>query len=116
MEDFSVEHKERWNWTAMIMQPQWITQDVIEAVTEKVEKKLGRTVRDVRFDHFHEGRAAQIMHLGPYIDEGPTIEALHSFIAEQSLSRQGHHHEIYLTDPRRSKPERMKTIIRQPVR
>jgi hypothetical protein len=70
---------------------------------------------EVRFERFSEGRAAQIMHVGPYAAEGPTIERLHCFIAEQGLKLRGRHHEIYLGDPRRSAPEKLRTIIRHPV-
>jgi hypothetical protein len=69
----------------------------------------------VRLERFSEGRAAQVMHIGPYATEGPTIQRLHAFIAEQGCERAGKHHEIYLSDPRRSAPEKMKTIVRQPV-
>jgi len=69
----------------------------------------------VRLERFAEGPAAQVMHVGPYSTEGPTIERLHAFIAEQGGERSGKHHEIYLSDPRRSAPEKLKTIIRQPI-
>jgi hypothetical protein len=69
----------------------------------------------VRFEHVAEGRCAQVLHRGPYADEGPTLAALHAFIAEQGYALTGTHHEIYLGDPRRTAPERLRTIIRQPV-
>jgi hypothetical protein len=69
----------------------------------------------VRFERFAEGAAAQVMYVGPYQDEGPTIAALHAFIAEQRSTAVGRHHETYLRDPRRSAPEKLRTVIRQPV-
>ena len=69
----------------------------------------------VKLEVFNEGLSAQIMHVGPYSEEGPTIARLHTFIAENSYRMRGLHHEIYLSDPRRTAPERWRTIIRQPV-
>ncbi len=113
--DFSMTNRKPWKWTAMIMQPEWVTREVIDSDREKVEKKLQRSLADIRFETFDEGRAAQIMHIGPYSDEPPTIAALHRFINDHSLTLGGKHHEVYLSDPRRGKPERLKTILRQPV-
>jgi len=70
----------------------------------------------MRFECFLEGLSAQIMHIGPYSAEGPTIEKLHAFIKKKGYELRGRHHEIYVSDPRRSKPERLKTIIRQPMK
>ncbi len=70
----------------------------------------------MRFAPYHEGRAAQILYVGPYVGEGPTIAALHDFIREQEGELHGKHHEIYLSDPRRTAPEKLKTVIRQPFR
>lgn len=70
---------------------------------------------EVRFEKSAEGKAAQIMHIGPYSAEGPTIERLHRFIGEQGYALRGWHHEIYLGDPRRAAPEKLRTIIRQPI-
>jgi len=86
-----------------------------EARAEAGKKKSLEAIGRVRFERFAEGLAAQIMHIGPYSAEGPTIRQLHAFIAEQGCERAGKHHEIYLSDPKRSAPERMKTIVRQPV-
>jgi hypothetical protein len=69
----------------------------------------------VRLERFAEGLAAQIMHVGPYADEAPTIAALHAFVEEQGYALRGRHHEIYLGDPRRTAPERLKTVLRHPV-
>ena len=117
MTQFSVENKDIWKWTAMIMQPKYVTKDLFNKAIEQVKKKKSLpALPKMRFESFHEGLAAQIMHLGPYSAEGPTIERLRDFIKENGYQLRGKHHEIYLTDPQRSAPEKMKTVIRQPVR
>jgi hypothetical protein len=115
MSTFSAEDKSAWDWTMMIMQPDVVTAGILEQALAKTAKKGLAAHGRVRFERFAEGSCAQIMHVGPYATEHPTIERLHAFIAEQRLQRRGKHHEIYLSDPRRSAPEKMKTIIRQPV-
>ncbi len=107
--------REEWNWKSMIRQPDFITPGMVDEVRPEVKDKRGPMVDDVVLETFHEGLSAQIMHLGPYSEEGPTIRRLHAFIEESGYGLRGHHHEIYLSDPRRSKPENIKTIIRQPV-
>lgn len=117
MAQFSMENKEVWKWTSMIMQPEYVTEDLVSKTLEQVEKKKNPpALRKIRFESFHEGLSAQIMHIGPYSAEGPTIEKLHNFIKETGHELRGKHHEIYLSDPRRSAPERMKTVIRQPMK
>lgn len=112
---FSVEDKSAWQWTSMIMQPEFVTGDLFEEAREQVEKKKGLAgLGRLRLEEFEEGRAAQIMHIGPYADEAPTIKGLHAFIGEQGGSLEGKHHEIYLSDPGRTAPEKLKTVIRQP--
>jgi hypothetical protein len=105
-------------WTLMIAQPAWITQEAVsEAAVALVEKgRLAHVPAGLRLGVFAEGRAAQILHVGPYTQERPTIENLHAFIAERGLEPRGKHHEIYLSDPNRTAAERLRTIIRQPVR
>jgi hypothetical protein len=115
MAQFSIEHKSAWDWTAMIMQPDELTDAVLAEAKAKAAKK-SPAVERLRLERFAEGRAAQILHLGPYAAEGPTIAALHAFIADQGYERAGKHHEIYLSDPRRSAPVKLRTVIRQPVR
>jgi hypothetical protein len=117
MTQFSLDNKDIWQWTAMIMQPQPVTAELVTETLPEVEqkKKLPALAR-LRFESFHEGLSVQVMHLGPYAAEQPTIERLHLFISENGFEFNGKHHEIYLSDPRRSAPERLKTIIRQPVR
>lgn len=118
MRDFSVEDKGNWLWTAMIMQPPLVTRDIYEkAIKQVAAKKNPASLNKLRFEAYDEGRAAQVMYVGPYSDEGPTIQELHKFIREQGGKLEAtnkHHHEIYLGDPRRVSPEKLKTIIRQP--
>ncbi len=116
IEEFSLDDKSNWLWTMMIMQPEQITLDLVEQARNQAEKKKNLTeLTQIRFETFDEGLAAQIMHLGPYANEAPTVEKLHKFITENGYSFRGKHHEIYLSDPNRSAPENMKTIIRQPI-
>jgi hypothetical protein len=113
---FPLEDKSGWHWTAMIMQPEPVTAAVIELAIQTTKvKKSPAAVELVRFERFREGLAAQVMYRGPYAQEGPTIARLHAFIAEQGCTPAGKHHEIYLSDPRRTAPEKLKTVIRQPI-
>ena len=100
----------------MIMQPAPVTGEIIETAKQKTAAKKSLPALELlRFERFHEGRTAQLMYRGAYANEGPTIAALHEFITDQGYKSAGKHHEIYLGDPRRSAPEKLKTIIRQPV-
>ncbi len=113
---FSTGNKDEWKWTAMIMQPEYVTKDFVDKALEEVKKKKDlAALPKMRFSNFNEGLSAQTMYIGPYADEGPTIEKIHNFIRETGHELRGKHHEIYLSDPRRSKPEKLKTIIRQPL-
>ena len=122
MADFTKGNRNKWKWTMMIMQPDWITQDIIDkAIKTTMNKKpeLKNSISKLRLEKYKEGKAAQIMHIGPYSEEGPTIEKIHNFIKTNSGNFNGHnlkHHEIYLSDPRKAKPENMKTVIRQPFK
>lgn len=110
-----LEDKSVWKWTLLILQPEWVTGERFEGALISVrQKKNPPALSGVRYEHFHEGRAAQIMHVGPFAEEGPTIERIHNFIGERGGKMRGKHHEIYLNDFRRTAPERLKTIIRQP--
>ena len=116
MSSFTAGDRSAWRWTMMIAQPDVVSQDLLQDVLAEVRKRKPHLAVDrVRLESFCEGKAAQILHVGPYAAEGPTIERLHAFIADQGLGLGGRHHEIYLGDPRRSAPERLKTILRQPV-
>ncbi|MCC6603627.1 MAG: GyrI-like domain-containing protein [Anaerolineae bacterium] len=115
MSQFSVQDKSNWRWQAMIMQPEFVTAEMADEAKTQVLKKKGLTaVAQVNFARFAEGQAAQILYVGPYADEGPTIQKLHDFIWARGGQLTGRHHEIYLSDPGRTAPEKLKTIIRQP--
>jgi len=114
MADFSVDNKDKWLWTAMIMQPEYVTKALIEEIIPIVRKKKGDMALDkLRFESYHEGKSAQIFYIGPYTEEGPTIQRIHQHIDDLGGEITGKHHEIYLSDSRRTAPERLKTIIRQ---
>ncbi|MGB3905519.1 MAG: GyrI-like domain-containing protein [Anaerolineae bacterium] len=116
MTEFSADDKDIWEWTAMIMQPEYVTRAFVdEALREVEEKKNPPALSKTRFESYDEGLAVQIMHIGPYSEEAPTIEKLHTFAREKGHQLRGKHHEIYLSDPRRTAPDRLKTVIRQPV-
>jgi hypothetical protein len=115
MASFSVEDKSDWDWTMMIMQPAEATPELVEQTVREVAQKKQPTAAELRLQRYAEGASAQVLHLGPYAEEGPTIARLHAFIQERGYEKRGKHHEIYLGDPRRTAPERRKTIIRQPV-
>jgi hypothetical protein len=116
MADFAAGNKDAWQWTAMIYQPDHVTRELFEEAVQQVrEKKDPAALPLLRFEPYHEGLSVQIMHIGPYADEGPTIERLHAFAQEKGYKLRGKHHEVYLGDPRRTAPEKLKTVIRQPV-
>ena len=116
MSAFNTGNKDAWKWTLMIMQPEFITLKMVKEATEEVQrKKKSVSLPFVRFEALKEGKAAQIMHVGPFSDEGPTIEKVHSFIENNGSRRIGKHHEIYLSDIRRAAPEKWKTVVRQPM-
>lgn len=116
MSAFRTGNKEAWKWTVMVMQPDFITKEMIdEAIVAMERKKMPVALPLVRFESFKEGKAAQILHIGPFSEEGPTVEKVHRFIEENGSCRVGKHHEIYLSDIRRAEPEKWKTIVRQPM-
>jgi hypothetical protein len=113
---FATGDKSAWKWTAMILQPQFVTGETLDAALSEVRaKKNLAAVSKVRFEAFAEGACAQILHIGPFSEEGPTIEKLHRFIDERG-TRAGKHHEIYLSDVRKADPAKWKTLIRQPMK
>ena len=116
MSSFSVKNKENWKWTLMIMQPELVKKEMVVKAIEEVRKKKNPVALPlVRFESFSEREVAQIMHIGPFSEEGPTVEKVHTFIENSSKQLSGKHHEIYLSDIRRTAPARLKTIIRQPM-
>ena len=117
MSDFVAGRKHRWRWTMMLMLPDWIDEPAVAAAFEAVRTKSGPVPTTLRFEPFAEGRSVQTLHVGPYDGEAPTIRRMHAeFLPEQGLTENGKHHEIYLSDPRRTAPGKLKTILRQPVR
>ena len=110
--------KNAWQWTMMIMQPEWVTQEMFENVLDQVQKtKNPAALSKLRLERYQEGLAVQIMHIGSYDDEGPTLGRMHhEFIPGHGYEMNGKHHEIYLSDPRKVAPEKLKTVLRQPVR
>jgi len=110
--------KSQWDWNMMIMTPEWITSEMYAKALELVRKGKNPVAMDkVRLESYHEGLSIQIMHIGSYDSEGPTLMKLHrEFIPNNGYVEKGKHHEIYLGDPRRVAPEKLKTVLRQPVR
>lgn len=116
MTHFTMHDRTLWRWTMLLALPENVVEaDLVAAVADAERKGKTTAVRRVRLEAFHEGLCAQVLHVGPYSAEPPTIERLHAYIAEQGYQRRGKHHEIYLGDPRRTAPEKLKTIIRQPI-
>ena len=119
MREFSIDNKDSWLWTMMMTQPEVVTKELFEQVLEQVEKKKpSPALAKMRLEGFHEGLSAQIMHIGPFSAEGPTIAKLHAFIKEHGYTFNGteqKHHEIYMSDPRRAAPEKLRIVIRQPM-
>jgi hypothetical protein len=114
--DFLNDKRENWKWTIFITLPDVVTKkDVAQAIEAAKNKAKFPRFPEVRMEKFHEGWAAQIMHIGPYATERATIDRLHQFVEEQGYKLRGRHHEIYMGDPRRSAPKKLKTIIRHPV-
>lgn len=117
MNTFLSRDKSAWLWTMMIMQPDWIPAAMFDTAVAKATGKLGEPPGSLRLETLAEGLAVQIMHVGSYDDEGPVLKRLHEdFLPQNGLVETGHHHEIYISDPRRTAPEKLKTVLRQPVR
>lgn len=116
-EVFLTGDRSQWLWTMMIRQPDSVTADLVADLMEQVAtKKAIPAARQLRLETLAEGTAAQVLYLGPYTGEGPTIQGLHDFIHQNGCQLDGKHHEIYLGDPRRTAPEKLRTILRQPYR
>ena len=116
MSSFVDDRREHWQWTLMIMQPELVTEQMVqEANAQVLKKKNPVSLPLVRFESFEEGKVAQILHIGPFSEEGPSVEKVHAFIEESGSQRRGKHHEIYLSDIRRAAADNWKTIIRQPM-
>jgi hypothetical protein len=118
MEAFVLDaRKDEWLWTSMIMQPPEVTQDHYNQAIEVVRKKNNPVaLPKMRLESYDEGLSVQVMHIGPFSEEGPVIEAMHQYAFDQGYELRGKHHEIYLSDPRRTAEKKLRTIIRQPIR
>jgi len=119
MDTFSSQRdKSAWDWTMMIMQPEWISRDMVTEVVEQAGKRKDLpALPKLRLERYHEGLSVQILHIGSYDDEGQVLHRMHfEFIPQSGYEMQGKHHEVYLSDPRKVAPEKLKTVLRQPVR
>lgn len=107
--------REDWRWRAFIRVPDYISKEAMKELVSELFDKKGEKVQEVSLWNYHEGISAQVLHIGPYSEEPPTTNALHKWVEESGYRLRGHHHEIYLSNPQRSKPENLKTIIRHPL-
>jgi hypothetical protein len=119
MKNFTIKNKNLWKWKIFIVQPNFVTQKLFDEVFEEVKsKKEPRALSKLKFETINEGLCAQILYIGAYKDEGATIARLHAFIKENGHTFDGliqKHHEIYLSDMRKTKPEKLRTILRQSI-
>ena len=119
MDNFTTDlDKSQWDWTMMIMTPEWINGELVKNAREEVAKaKDNPSLGILRWEPYLEGLSVQIMHIGSYDDEGPVLSRLHAeWMPSNDYTFNGLHHEIYLSDPRRVEPQKLKTILRQPIR
>ncbi len=116
-EDFVARRKHLWRWTMMIMVPDFVDRAHFDAALEKAAGKLGEPPASLRLEHLHEGLCLQTLYVGSYDDEGPILNKLHNEIMPaRGVTFAGPHHEIYLSDARRTAPEKLKTLLRQPIK
>ena len=116
-DDFDITRPDNWHWTAMMMQPEHITNDMFrEALGQLAKKKPDLALDLLRFETFHEELSVQIMHIGPYAEEPATIAKMDEFARENGYRMRDRHHEIYLGDPRRADPAKLKTVLRHPIK
>lgn len=114
---FDINIKDNWEYTLMILQPEHITPPMFQEALKELRRKKGAqpAFAGLRLEAFEEGRSVQIMHIGPYATEPATVAKMEAFAAEHGLKMQHRHHEIYLGNPLRAAPEKLKTILRHPV-
>jgi hypothetical protein len=116
-ESFVTRDKDRWRWTMMILAPDFVTHAMFEDAAEKIAKKSGDAPSSLRMESYDEGLCLQTLHIGSYDDEGPTLARLHAIVMpDRKMDFNGPHHEIYLSDPRKIVPSKLKTILRQPMK
>jgi len=114
---FASREKDRWHWTMMILVPEFVTHAMFEEAVAKTGRKSGSPPETLRLEIYNEGLSLQILHIGSYDDEGPVLARLHTVVMpEEKMDFNGPHHEIYLGDPRRTEPSKLRTILRQPVK
>jgi hypothetical protein len=115
---FITRNKDTWDWTMMLSQPDWITEDMVRAAVDKIAKKKDiPALGDIRPLTLVEGTCVQILHIGSFDDETPTLDRLHNcYLPDNGLTFNGDHHEVYLSDARRTARDKLKTILRQPVK
>jgi len=118
MDAFVRRDKDAWEWTAMILLPEWLTASHVADARAIVRKKKNPEALDrVRLESYDEGLSVQLLHIGSYEDETEPLRVLHEeYLPQNKLTETGKHHEIYLSDPRKVAPEKLKTVLRQPVR
>ncbi len=114
--EFAATPKDKWCWKIMIRMPDFVEENHYKRASKNVSLKKGINIEEVQFELINEGKCAQILHLGSYDEEASTIEKLHQFIWDNDLQIANYHHEIYLSDPRRTPEDRLKTIIRYAVK
>lgn len=115
--EFSRANIARWQWTMMIMQPEWVTRDTVERESARlIKKKDNLSHVRIQYERLIEGSAVQILFIGAYADEAPVIAKMHAFIKSNGYQTNGKHHEIYLNDVRKTSAEKLHTILRQPIR
>ena len=116
LEVFRTRDKSAWDWTLMIVQPDWVMRDLVVAALEAARAKGLPALARLRYERYAEGRSVQVLHVGSYDDEGPVLQRLHEeFLPAHALRPAGRHHEIYLSDARKTDPARLRTVLRQPV-
>jgi len=116
MKDLIAGNREKLKWRLMMVTADWVDQEMFDQALTKTSERLGEPPSSLRLERFTEGLSVQIMHVGPNSEEVATLARLHhEFLPEHDLVPRGHHHEIYLTDPARVAPEKLKTVLRQPV-
>ncbi|MHA2095928.1 MAG: GyrI-like domain-containing protein [Candidatus Hodarchaeales archaeon] len=112
-----MEKKDEWKWTSMIRIPDFVEEEQIKkALRIFKEKKNPENIHKIRYEKYSEGTVVQVLHLGPYSEEGPIINNMHKYAGDNGYLLHNKHHEIYLSDPRRTKPEKLRTVIRQPIK
>jgi hypothetical protein len=117
MDTFHTRDKAAWQWTLMILQPEFVTAEMVETgKAEVIRKKKLEQVREIRFEPYEAGTVVTMLHIGSYDDETPNIQWMHTYAKDQGYQLHGFHQEIYLSDPRKTTAEKMKTILRQPIR